>query len=135
MSSANVIPSAPPAHSNIGDTPSEEPVETQPYQHLYPVLNSEQETFRMNKIAEIDKQLADGALHYHHVATKYKRAQTVAHGSAVSLGSICALLSSAGLATVLTGIGIPIGASLAGVASLLGISSASLTAASKKLEA
>ena len=45
MSSPNVIPSAPPAHSNIGDTPSEERVETQPYQHLYPVLNSEQETF------------------------------------------------------------------------------------------
>ena len=87
MSSANVIPSA--------------PVETQPYQHLYPVLDTEQETFRLNKIAEIDKQLADEALHYHHIAKKYKRAEMVAHGSAVSLGSICALLSSAGLATAL----------------------------------
>ena len=138
MSSANVLPSAPPvayeqAHSKIGDTPSEEPVGM--HQHLYPVLNPEQESFRLNKIAEIDKQLADKALHYHHVTKKYKRAQTVAHGSAISLGSICSLLSSAGLATSLTGIGIPIGASLAGGASLLGISSASLTAASKKLEA
>ena len=118
MSSANVIPLA--------------PVETQPYHYLYPVLNSEQETFRLNKIAEIDKQLADEALHYHHVANKYKRAQTADHCSAVSLGSICTLLSSAGLPTLLTGIGIPVGASLAGVASLLGLSSASLTAASKK---
>ena len=99
------------------------------------MLNSEQETFRLNKIAEIDKQFADEALHYHHVAKKYKRAQTVAHGSAISLGSICALLSSAGLATALTGIGIPIGASVAGVTSLLGISSASLTTARRKLEA
>ena len=131
MSSANVIPSAPSAHSNIG----EEQVETQPYQHLYPVLNSEQETFRLNKIAEIDKQLADEALRYHHVAKKYKRAQTVAHGSAISLGSFCSLLSSTGLATSLTGIGIPVGAALTGVASLFGISSACLTVASKKLEA
>ena len=100
-----------------------------------PVLDTEQETSRLKKIAEIGKQLADEALHYHHVAKKYKRAQTVAHGSAVSLGSICALLSSAGLATALTGIGLPVGASLVGVASLLGLSSASLTAASKKLEA
>ena len=59
----------------------------------------------------------------------------VAHGSAISLGSICSLLSSAGLATSLTGIGIPIGASLAGVASLFGISSTCLTVASTKLEA
>ena len=155
MSSANVFPSAPPvayeqAQSKIGDTPSEEPIGTQTHQHahLYPVLNPEQESFRLNKIdeidkqsfrlnkiAEIDRQFADEALHYHHVAKKYKRAQTVAHGSAISLGSFCAMLSSAGLATSLTGIGIPIGASLAGVASLCGISSASLTAASKKLEA
>ena len=99
------------------------------------MLNSEQETFRLNKIAEIDKQLADEALHYHYVAKKYKRAQTVAHGSAISLGTICALLSSTALATSLTGIGIPVGVALAGVASLFGISSACLTVASKKLEA
>ena len=121
MSSANVIPSV--------------PVETQSYHHLYPVLDTEQETFRLNKIAEIDKQLADEALHYHHVAKKYKRAKTVARGSPVSLGSISTLLSSAGLETALSGIGIPVGDSLAVVASLLGLSSASLTAVSKKLEA
>ena len=91
MSSSNVLPSAPPAayaqaQSKIGDMPSEEPVETQPYQHLYPVLNPKQESFRLNKIAEIDKQsfrlnkiaeidkqLADEALHYHHVTKKCKR--------------------------------------------------------------
>ena len=99
---------------------------------LNKIAEIDKQSFRLNKIAEIDKQLADEALHYHHVAKKYKRAQTIAHGLAISLGSICALLSSAGLATSLTGIGIPNGASLAGVDSLFGISSASLTAASKK---
>ena len=56
------------------------------------------------------------------------------HLSAVSLGSISAGLSSATLATALTGFGIVASPALAGVATVFGLLSAGFTVMSKKLE-
>jgi len=57
MSSANVLPSAPP----------EEP--------LYPVLTVPAENFRLQKIGKMAKVLDQEVGHYRLVAKKYKRAK------------------------------------------------------------
>ena len=58
----------------------------------------------------------------------------MAHISAVGLGSLSAGLSSATLATALTGFGIVASPALAGVAAVFGLFSAGFTVASKRLE-
>ena len=56
------------------------------------------------------------------------------HISAVGLGSLSAGLSSATLATALTGFGIVASPALAGVATVFGLLSAGFTVVSKRLE-
>ena len=58
----------------------------------------------------------------------------MAHISAVGLGSLSAGLSSATLATALTGFGIVASPALAGVATVFGLLSAGFTVVSKRLE-
>ena len=58
----------------------------------------------------------------------------MAHISAVGLGSLSAGLSSATLATALTGFGIVASPALAGVAAVFGLLSAGFTVVSKRLE-
>ena len=58
----------------------------------------------------------------------------MAHISAVGLGSLSAGLSSATLATALTGFGIVASPELAGVATVSGLLSAGFTVVSKRLE-
>ena len=58
----------------------------------------------------------------------------MAHISAVGLGSLSAGLSSATLATALTGFGIVASPALAGVATVLGLLSAGFTVVSKQFE-
>ena len=60
---------------------------------------------------------------------KYKRTHSITHISAVGLGSLSVGLSSATLATALTGFGI---VALAGVAIVLGLFSVGFAAISKK---
>ena len=116
MSSANVIPSAP---------------------ELYPMNEITQikaEDFRLKKISDLQTELSHEADHYRQVAKKYKRTHSMAHISAVSLGSLSAGLSSATLATALTGFGIVASPALAGVATVFGLLSAGFTVVSKRLE-
>ena len=65
---------------------------------------------------------------------KYKRTHSITHICSVGLGSLSAGLSSATLATALTGFGIVASHGLAGVAAVLGLVSAGFTVASKRLE-
>ena len=120
MSSANVIPSAP------------EYAET-----LYPMNEITQinaEDFRLKKISHLQIELNNEAIHYRQVAKKYKRTHSMTHISAVGLGSLSAGLSSATLATALTGFGIVASPALAGVATVFGLLSAGFTVVSKRLE-
>ena len=71
---------------------------------------------------------------YRQVAKKYKRTHSMTHISAVGLGSLSAGLSSATLATALTGFGIVASPALAGVAAVFGLVSAGFTVVSKRLE-
>ena len=74
------------------------------------------------------------AAHYRQVAKKYKRAITIAHGSAIGFGGLTAFLSSLGIATAVSGIGASVGIPIGGVAALTSLSSTGLTAFSKKLQ-
>ena len=65
---------------------------------------------------------------------KYKRTHSITHISAVGLGSLSAGLSSATLATALTGFGIVASPAHAGVAAVFGLVSAGFTVVSKRLE-
>ena len=114
MSSANVIPSAP---------------------ELYPmneIIQINAEDFRLKKISDLQTELFNEAEHYRQVAKK--RTHSMAHISAVGLGSLSAGLSSATLATALTGFGIVASPALAGVATVFGLLSAGFTVVSKRLE-
>ena len=116
MSSANVIPSA---------------------LELYPMNEITQihaEDFCLKKISDLQTELSNEAEHYRQVAKKYKPTHSMAHISAVGLGSLSAGLLSATLATALTGFGIVASRALAGVAAVFGLFSAGFTVVSKRLE-
>ena len=66
------------------------------------------------------------------VAKKYKKTFTITHLSAIALGAVTAALSSAGIATAVTGIGAFASVPIGGVAAITGISSSLLTGLSKK---
>ena len=104
MSSVNVLPTAP------------QYVETEP---LYPTLPSTVD-FRLKKISDLQRELESEANHYRQVAKKYKRARSIVHGSPVCLGFLSAGLSSATLATALSGFGIVASPPLATVAAVSG---------------
>ena len=116
-SDMNVLPTAP----QYGET-----------EKLYPDLPAS--NFRLQKISDVQKELEAKAAHYHQVTKKYKRAFTIAHGSAIRLGSLTAFLSSAGIATAVSGIGASVGIPIGGVAALTGLCSTGLTAFSKRLQ-
>jgi len=117
MSSANVLPSAPPAE-----------IENQ----LYPDLPAD--NFRLHEISRIEKEISDQVEHYRLVLKRYKKAKKAVHYSAVGLGSVSAVLPSGAIAASLTGVGIVVGAPVAGVAACTGFASTSLTVLNKKLD-
>ena len=86
------------------------------------------------KISDLQTELFNEADHHRLVAKKYKRTHSMTHISAVGLGSLSAGLSSATLATALTGFGIVASPALAGVATVFGLLSAGFTVVSKRLE-
>ena len=104
---------------------------------LYPMNEITQinaEDFRLKKISDLQTKLKNEADHYRQVAKKYKRSHSMAHISAVGLGSLSAGLSLATLATALTGFRIVASPALAGVATVFGLFSAGFTVVSKRLE-
>ena len=117
MSSVNVLPSAPPAD-----------IENQ----LYPNIPSD--NFRLTEISKIEKEISAEVEHYRLVLKKYKKARKAVHYSAVGLGSVAAALSSGAIAASLTGIGIVVGAPVAGVAACTGAVSTTLTVLNKTID-
>ena len=120
MTSTKVLPSAP-----------------EYAEQLYPrheITQIKAEDFLLKKISDLQTELTNDADHYRQVAKKYKRTHSITHISAVGLGSLSAGLSSATLATALTGFVIVASPALAGVATVFGLFSAGLTVASKRLE-
>ena len=78
-------------------------------EHLYPMDEIAQinaADFRLKKISDLQTELSNEVAHYRQVAKKHKRTHSLTHISAVGLGSLSAGLSSATLATALTGFGI-----------------------------
>ena len=113
MSEQNIIPSAPP---------------------LYPSLKRESVgDYRLKKISDCQKELENEISHYRRISKKYKRAKTIINAFAASTGVLTAVLSSASLATFLTGIGALVGVPIAGIAALLGIASTTASVGSIKL--
>ena len=106
-------------------------------QQLYPMDETAQinaADFGLKKISDLQTELTNEADHYRQVAKKYKRTHFITHISAVDLGSLSAGLSSATLATALTGFGIVASLALAGVGTVLGLFSVGFAAVSKRLE-
>ena len=110
MSEQNIIPSAPP---------------------LYPKLNGGD--YRLKKISDCQKELENEITHYRRISKKYKRAKTIINALAVTTGALTTVLSTASLATLLSAIAAPIGASLAGISALMGITSTAAGASSERL--
>ena len=98
MSEQNIIPSAPP---------------------LYPSLNVRD--YRLTKISDCQKELENEISHYRRITKKYKRAKTIINAFPAATGALTTVLSSASLATLLSGIAAPIGAPIAGIAAVMGL--------------
>ena len=78
-------------------------------EQLYPTHEITQinaEDFRLKTISDLQTELTNETDHYRQVAKNYKRTHSMTHISAVGLGTLSAGLSSATLATALTGFGI-----------------------------
>ena len=107
-----------------------------PVEGLYPDLPTDltAATFRLTEISRIEKEISDQVEHYRLVLKKYKKARKAVHYSAVGLGAVSAGLSSGAIAASLTGVGVIIGAPVAGFAAFSGFSSTGLTVLSKKLD-
>ena len=110
MSEQNIIPSAPP---------------------LYPSLNGAD--YRLKKISDCQKELENEITHYRRISKKYNRAKTIINAFAVTTGALTTVLSTASLATLLSAIAAPIGASMAGIAALMGITSTTAGVSSERL--
>ena len=110
MSEQNIIPSAPP---------------------LYPKLNGGD--YRLKKIIDCQKELENEITHYRRISKKYKRAKTIINAFAVTTGALTTVLSTASLATLLSAIAAPIGASLAGISALMDITSTATGVSSERL--
>ena len=110
MSEQNIIPSAPP---------------------LYPSLNVGD--YRLKKISDCQKELENEISHYRRISKKYKRAKTIINAFAATTGVLTAVLSSASLATLLSGIGAIASAPIAGIAAVMGITSTTAGVSSERL--
>ena len=98
MSEQNIIPSAPP---------------------LYPSLGENVGDYRLKKISDCQKELENEISHYRRISKKYKRAKTIINAFAAATGVLTAALSSASLATLLSGIGAIVSAPIAGIAAVM----------------
>ena len=114
MSSANVLPSAPP-------------------EQLYPELPP-QSDFRMQKVNEISAALNKEVHHYRAVAKKYKRAKKAVSWGAASSSGLSAAFSSAGFGSALSLVGLPATIPLGGVGGAFALASSGLIIASKRLD-
>ena len=110
MSEQNIIPSAPP---------------------LYPSLNVGD--YRLKKISDCQKDLENEISHYRRISKKYKRAKTIINAFAVTTGVLAAVLSSASFASFVSGIGAIVGAPIAGIAAVMGITSTTAGVSSERL--
>ena len=111
MSEQNIIPSAPP---------------------LYPSLGGD---YRLKKISDCEKELENEISHYRRISKKYKRAKTIINAFAATTGTLTVMLSTASLATFLSGIGAIASAPIAGIATLMGITSTAAGVSSERLNA
>ena len=109
MSEQNIIPSAPP---------------------LYPSLGGD---YRLKKISDCQKELENEISHYRRISKKYKRAKTIINAFAATTGTLTVVLSTASLATLLSGIAAIAGVPIAGIAALLGTFSTAASASSGRL--
>ena len=112
MSEQNIIPNAPP---------------------LYPSLTENVGDYRLKKISDFQKELENEISHYRRISKKYKRAKTIINAFAAATGVLTAALSSASLATLLSGIGAIVSAPIAGIAAVMGITSTTAGASSERL--
>ena len=112
MSEQNIIPSAPP---------------------LYPSLNGGD--YRLKKINDCQKELENEISHYRRISKKYKRAKTIINAFAATTGTLTVVLSTASLATLLSGIAAIASVPIAGRATLMGITSTAAGVSSERLNA
>ena len=112
MSEQNIIPSAPP---------------------LYPALRESVGDYRLTKISDCQKELENEISHYRRISKKYKRAKTIINAFAAATGALTVVLSTASLATLLSGIATLAGVPIAGIATLMGITSTAAGVSSERL--
>ena len=112
MSEQNIIPSAPP---------------------LYPSLGENVGDYRLKKISDCQKELANEISHYRRISKKYKRAKTIINAFAATTGVLTAALSTASFASFVSGIAAPIGAPIAGIAAVMGLFSTTASVGSGRL--
>ena len=113
MSSANVMPSAPP-------------------ENIYPQIRPPD--FRMQKVNEISATMNKEVDHYRAVAKKYKRSKKVFNWSAAGSSVLSAAFSSASFGSALSFVGLPATIPLGIVGGCFALASSGLIIACKKVD-
>ena len=103
---------------------------------LYPQLDVELnngDNFRLQKINLVLYKFNEDYKHYEGVRKKYSRTRSIVQATAVTTGSLSAILTVSGIGTSLTGPGIIVGVPLSAIGGFFGLVSAVFGIATKKL--
>jgi len=103
------------------------------YHKLYPQLSEGGETFRLQTVSKYFSDLEAELKSRELTLEKYKKFfKSLVNISAIA-GTLSVVLSASGTGTALTGVGLPVGASLASLATLCGLLSVSTGASLKRV--
>ena len=86
-------------------------------ENMYPALpkDGDGETFRLQQTCDALQKLENETKHYETVRKKYKRYHDFLSKVSVSAGTLSFISSASGVGTILSGVGLPAGASLGAI--------------------
>ena len=102
---------------------------------MYPTIpkDGNGETFWLQQTCDASQKLENEAKHYETVRKKYRRYHDFLSKVSVSAGTLSFLSNASGVGTALSGIGLPVGASLRAIGLACGILSVLIGAVAKKI--
>ena len=103
---------------NTGNIYPELPLQRQESQQ---VGDLEGHAYRLRSCKKILKNIEEEALHYKSTRKKYNRSRNFFVQVGAATGFLSVVFSASGIGTGLTGVGLPVGASLGAIGGLLGL--------------
>lgn len=103
------------------------------YNRIYPQLPEQGENFRLKSVSDFLSEMESELKEREATFNRYKKSFKFLSNLSASAGTLSVVLSGSGTGTTLTGVGLPVGASLAVLAAICGILSVSAGISVKKV--